>query len=350
MSSKNKKITSKLIGCFSDIHLGLGQDSTVWHKTALDFAKWASETYHEKGIDEIIISGDTFHNRSQISVQTLAVAKQFFDYFKEFKIYIIAGNHDSYFKDSCEVNSISILDGWDNIHIVDTTPITLETNYSKTIGLVPWGVTLENMPKCDIMFAHLEISSFYMGPNRVCEHGFTYKDLFNVSPYIISGHFHKRDHRKYEKGEILYLGSPYQHNFGDAQDDRGIYIFNIEKNTFEFIENTFSPKHIRLNTKTLLQNDVPEDLIKNNFISLVLTDKIEHESLMSLQTKISVMNPQSIRLDYDEKETKIEVSDDDKDYNTGNLIKNIEDYIQSLDIENKKEVVDYIKELYNSLI
>jgi DNA repair exonuclease SbcCD nuclease subunit len=358
MSRNWNKLNSRFIGCFSDIHLGLGQNSKEWHKIALEFAKWASQEYKEREISEIIIAGDIFHNRSEISVETLSVAKQFFDYFKEFTIYMSSGNHDSFFKENSKVNSISIFDNWDNIKVIDIEPLTLDTNYSKKIGIIPWGTKLDNMPKCDIMFSHLEITSFYMSGYKICEHGFSYKDLFKNSPYIISGHFHKRDHRKFEKGEILYLGSPYQHNFGDTNDDRGIYVFDIKENTFEFIENNISPKHIKYSVKSFLKNsdqltinseDI-EEMTKNNFISLVVDTKIEHDALVSLQARVASLNPHTLRVDYDEKDSEIQVSDNNKDYNSGNLLKSIEDYIETLDIENKKEVVDYVKELYNSLI
>jgi DNA repair exonuclease SbcCD nuclease subunit len=339
------KITSRKIGCFSDIHLGLSQDSPIFHKISLDFAKWASDYYKSQDIDEIIIPGDIFHNRSSISVETLTVAREFFNYFKDFTVYISTGNHDCFKKDSSDINSIKLLDGWKNIHIFDKEPVILETNFNKTIGFVPWGTELLNFPKCDIMFAHLEISSFYMNSYKVCEHGFSYKDLFKYSNYIISGHFHKKDHRKFENGEILYLGSPFQHNFGDTLDARGIYVFDLKDNSFEFIENNISPKHCKLSIK----GSIDEDVIKNNFVSIVIDNDATEEDINSYAAKVAAFNPQTVRIDYDGEKTKIE-SSQDAELGTSDLLKSIEEYIETLDIENKKEVVEYVKELYNSLV
>jgi DNA repair exonuclease SbcCD nuclease subunit len=342
------KIKSRKIGCFSDIHLGLGQDSPIFHKTALDFAKWASELYRERSIDEIIIPGDIFHNRSQISVETLSIAKEFFDYFKDFEaVYISTGNHDCFKKDSSDINSLKLLDGWKNIHVFDKTPHILETKFEKTIGLVPWGTTIEDLPKCDVMFAHLEISSFYMNTYKVCEHGFSYKDLFNYASTIVSGHFHKKDHRTYENNkQIIYLGSPYQHNFGDTLDDRGIYILDLQDNSFEFIKNDISPKFFKINVKN---NNLDEKIIKNNFVSLIVDDNIDQEKLLSLTNKISLLNPKMLRVDHDAEKTKIETTEQ-KEIGTSDLLKSIEEYIKTLEIEHKKEVVEYIKDMYNSLV
>ena len=342
------KIKSKKIGCFSDIHLGLGQDDEMWHKISLDFAEWASSLYKEKEIDEIIIPGDVFHNRSQISVETLSVAKKFFDYFKDFKIIISAGNHDCFLKNTSTINSISLLDGWNNITIVDKEPVVIESN-NKKLSLIPWGVDIDQMPNVDIMFGHFEINSFHMNSYKICEHGMSYSNLLKKAKTVISGHFHKKDHKTYQNGQILYLGSPYQHNFGDMLDDRGIYIFDVENESFEFIENTISPKHYKIYTSKYDESDEKTNkIIKNNIISLVVDTKIEQDDFIKISSKISKHTPLNVRSEYEEKEENQD-KEIEKEYDSGNLLKDVEDYIENLDIQNKKEVADYIKQLYTLL-
>lgn len=343
-----EEFTNKKIGCFSDIHLGLGQDDKKWHDIALDFAKWASDIYKSKGIYELVIPGDIFHNRNMISVETLSVAKKFFDYFKDFDIYISTGNHDSFLKENSEINSISLLDGWNNIRIIDKIPMVVKTPYNKNICLVPWGTLLHDIPKSDIIFGHFEISSFYMNSYKVCEHGFESSDMFQAGRYIISGHFHKKDHRKYKNGEILYLGSPYQQNFGDCMDERGIYVFDLEDETFEFIKNDISPEFVKI--KVTNEKDLKEKNIKNNFVSITIDNKIDEKELLNIKNKIYSFNPTNLRVEYDEKDSINSDMDEEKDLEASDLFKSIEEYIKTLDIENKKEVVDYIKEMYNSLI
>jgi DNA repair exonuclease SbcCD nuclease subunit len=339
MKLKNK------IGCFSDIHLGLGQDSNEWHSICLEFFQWASATFRKRDIYDIIIPGDIFHNRSHISVETLSIAKKCFDLFQGFNIYISTGNHDCYLKDTSDINSISILNGWENIKVFEHKPELLETENFKKIALVPWGSSLDDIPKADYMFGHFEISSFYMNSYKICEHGFSYKDLFKISPFILSGHFHKKDDRSYNDGRIVYLGSPYQQNFGDVMDERGIYILDTDKNELEFIENNVSPKHY----KVKINEDLNENIIKNNFISLVIDNNIDDDEMTKFKSKLLNFKPKNVKIQYQEFEEKINEFKS-QELDSLDLMKNIEEYIENLELENKKEVVEYIKTMYNSLI
>lgn len=349
MPSKEFLLKDRKVGMFTDLHLGLGQDSKQWHDVALNFAKWASKIYLDKGINDIIISGDVFHSRTDIGVNTLAVAKEFFDYFKDFRIFISSGNHDSFFKNDSTVNSISILDGWNNIHIIDKEPEILKYK-DKTISLIPWGTTIENIPKCDICIGHFEISSFYMTGQKVCDHGFESKNLFNKSPFIISGHFHSKQHRTYNNGQILYLGSAWQHNFGDCSEERGIYIFDLENETFDFIENNISPKHYKVSVKELTENtDFDKSILENNIISLIVDTKIDQDELILLASNIQKDKPLSLRTDYKDVDLKISENGEEKNFDTGNLLQDIETFVNELDIEHKTEVIEQLTEYYKLL-
>lgn len=343
-------IKNNKIGLFTDLHIGLGQDSSSWHDVVLEFGKWSSEIYLKRGINDIIICGDVFHNRSEISVATLDVAKRFFDCFRDFQIYILAGNHDSYFKDHSEVNSISLLDGWKNIKVVQKNPETLKIK-DKSAVLVPWGVEYQDIPTADIIFGHFEIVSFYMNTYKKCEHGMSSNDLFDKSKLIISGHFHKKEHRKYNNGEIIYLGSPYQQNFGDSLDERGIYILDIEKNEFEFIENDISPKYYKISVNDLIKNDEKASTLiektNKNRISLLVDSPIEPEQLLQLQSKIHKNTPIELRIDYTQPDLKINKDGVEKNLDFVNILDDMEKYIDTIDIKNKEDVFSYIKQIYN---
>jgi DNA repair exonuclease SbcCD nuclease subunit len=349
------KIKGPRIGIFSDIHIGLGQNSETWHSNILNFAKWAAEIYTQRGINEILIPGDIFHNRNEISVNTLSTAKQFFDIFSNFKIYISTGNHDCYYKERSDINSISLFDGWNNITIIDKEPRIFEiVNSTKKLCMIPWGIDIKDIPdNMDYCVGHFEIKSFKMNNHATCDHGMTSAELLNKAKYIITGHFHKRTHRHYENGEILYLGSPYQQNFGDMDEERGIYIFDLEKDNFDFILNNVSPKHVKISLSKILSKELPSSFIRNNvpnnLVCLLIDVNLPPEEISLISSKLQNLNPKFFRLDYKVPDKDLSINISENTYDSIDISKNILDFIEAMDIEHKKEIFDYLNDLYLKL-
>lgn len=343
------KFLSKNIGIFSDIHIGICQDSSIWHEIILDFGKWASETFEARGINEIVIPGDIFHNRSEISVKTMDIAKQFFDMFKDFRLVISTGNHDCYKKLDSEIHSLSLLKEWKNIEVVDSVPRIFKTNFDKTVSVIPWGTLLEDMPLADIMFSHLDIISFYQNGYHLCEKGFSTSDLFKKSKVIISGHFHKRDLRKYKDGYILYNGSPMQHNFGDVGDDRGIHILNLENNEIEFIHNIISPIHKKIRISDLITKKIGikelKESIPNNIINLIIDSQLTPDIQSVLLSKINNLGPKILKIDH-ELHSIVSVSEEIETEST-DIQTIISEYINLMDYQEKENLKSYLDELYS---
>ena len=67
------------ICCISDIHLGVHQNNSSWHKILLDWAQWLNQQLEKNKIQDIMICGDLFHYRDEIAVNSLHVANEFFD-------------------------------------------------------------------------------------------------------------------------------------------------------------------------------------------------------------------------------------------------------------------------------
>jgi DNA repair exonuclease SbcCD nuclease subunit len=347
-----ERFSSKKIGVFSDIHIGYGQDSSLWLENILAFGKWASDYYKKAGITEIAIPGDIFHNRDSISVKTLDVAKQFFDLFTDFDLVISTGNHDCYRKLDSEIHSLAFLKGWGNVEIVDTEPKVFKTPKGRTVSFIPWATKLEDIPKADIMFAHLDIKSFYMNGYTLCEHGYESDDLFQKSKFIVSGHFHRKDFREYTDGKILYLGSPHQMNFGEVNDVRGIYTFDLETEKFEFIENAISAKHKKIKVSDILTKKVGITELKadipNNLICLVIDEALSPDTHSVLVSKIQNLGPKLLKFEY--KEPKIDISvDGEIEFTATDISKILEDYIGAMDAKNKEEIKSYLLEIYQEL-
>jgi DNA repair exonuclease SbcCD nuclease subunit len=291
----------KKIAIFTDIHIGVHRDSPLWHQIALEWIDWFVEDIKSKKIKNILFCGDFFHNRSSVDLTTLQTGAKIIQKLKDFNLVMIAGNHDSYYKNNASVNSLSPFKGIKNIHIIDDTAVTVKGNIN--VCLCPWGTELDSIPVCDLLIGHFEIQNFKMNHFKVCDHGLGSDSILDKAKLIISGHFHLREHRQYPNGKsILYLGSPYEMDFGERGQIKGYHILDTQTLNVEFIENLKTPRHIKIKLSDLLSGSIKTDelplLLKNNFIALDVDKKIDTQTLDLILAKFGQHQPKHVRTDF----------------------------------------------------
>lgn len=320
------------IACISDIHLGIHQDSELWHTQHTKYAEWLCDTLKSNGIGTIIIAGDVFHNRHEVGVSTLHTAKVFFDTLKDFQIYAITGNHDCFYRDNSRVNSISIFDR-SNITVYDT-PTNITIN-NKKFAFCPWGTELKDIPNSDVIVGHFELLNFKMNGNIHCDHGWESVSLTDKAPITITGHFHMRQERIYDNGKVvLYLGSPLELEWGERDSIKGITILDTDKMTLSFIENDFSPKHYKLAISDLQNGKIKlanlKNIFRDNNIKLIVDVKFADAGVDTLIAKLNSYQPQQMRVEYELPEDDVKV-DNAVEKSTSVTIENImKDYIDAL--------------------
>lgn len=336
------------ICCIADLHIGVHQNSAFWHKVTNDWATWLSDELREKQIKDIVISGDLFHFRDEIAVNTLHEASKILEIFNDFNLIILCGNHDCFLKDSSEINSLQPFKKWQNITIVDT--ITTAQHKDKTLVFVPWGVKLSDVPKADVMFGHFEISSFKMNTHTVCVDGLKSSDLTEKSNLIFTGHFHNRDERHYDGKSIVYVGNPFQMDFSDATLMKGYYTIDLTSGEYNFTENKISPKHFNISLSNLTkQGTITGDdkkCIQNNLVKLRIDKRISPEHAEILITKIKQYSPAQLIIDYDFAINEYDLSSDKKDFSGIDIEQAITEFINLMDINNKDEVTNHTINLY----
>jgi len=340
INPKNNKILF-----FSDLHLGVHQNSQTWHKICLDLAEWIDTVMVKHNLDTIFFAGDAFHDRHEIGVNTLHVAKKFFDILRNYKIYMIPGNHDAFLSSTVEVNSIEILTQ-QNIHVF-TKPETVSVS-DRTVTFCPWKTTISNLEPVDMLVGHFEIPNFRMNATKICDHGDASTNLLEKAKAVVTGHFHFRDHRSYDDKFVLYLGSPYEMDFSDRGQDKGVSIIDFDDFGVTFIPNNVTPKHHRLKISELLQKrytNLPE-LIENNIISIYVDTKLDTLTLDLLTSKLTQYHPLQFRTEFDVLEVaQIDTKDAKKlsiDIETA-----FQEFVDLVDTRaTKKEVLDKCLNLY----
>ena len=237
------------VALITDTHFGARSDSIPFDNF---FAKFYTEVFfphlEREGIKTIIHLGDVFDRRKFINYNTLKKCREyFFDKTRDLGIdvHMIAGNHDTFFKNTNEVNSLDLLlREYENvITYSNAEEIVLG---GKNLLLVPWicsgnyDETMEVVDKSNAqaVFGHFEFSGFEMYRGHKNDHGMG-TERFDRFPLVCSGHFHHRS----RTGNILYLGNTYEFTWSDYNDPRGYHIYETETNEVEFYENPFKIFH-----------------------------------------------------------------------------------------------------------
>jgi len=338
--------TSDKVCCIADLHIGVHQNSTSWHDTALQWAHWLVDELKRHNIKDIFILGDVYHYRDEVAVNTISIVNHILTIWKDFNIVMIVGNHDAYYKDKPDINSLSILDGKNNITVIEKP--TTSIIHGKKLTFLPWGSNVNAFTKTDILFGHLEIESFKMNSFKLCDKGTKTSDLLSKAKLIFTGHFHLRDERQYDNGTIVYVGNPYEMDFGDTGSSKGYYILDITKQTYAFYENNISPKHKKITLTELqrIDNKHYAEYITKNIIKLIVDQKTSPDQIDATIKKLSTYNPFSLTVDYSFYDDTINIDEQNYDASGVDLQKTIEEFVGVLDISNKQDVISYCTELY----
>ena len=231
------------VAIITDTHYGARKGSKYLHDYFETFYKNVFfPALEEHGVEAVIHMGDAFDSRKSIDYQSLEWAKRVvFDPLKKYDVHMIIGNHDTYYKNTNEVNSPELLlQTYSNIKAY-SQPTEVNVG-GLDILFLPWinqgneELSLNTIKKtsCRCAMGHLELQGFRVNRQIIMEHGLDSK-LFEKFSHVFSGHYHTRS----SDGRISYLGNPYEMYWTDVNDTRGFHIFDTETLTLTAINNPY---------------------------------------------------------------------------------------------------------------
>ena len=283
--------------CFTDIHYGLKQNSRQHLKDCHDFVEWFIAEAKARDCETCSFLGDWHHHRASINIATMNATIRDLKKLNEAfdKVYFITGNHDLYYREKRDLNSIEFARDLENFVMVD------EHFVQDGVAIIPWLVGDEhkklNKLDCKYMFGHFELPYFKMNAMvEMPDHGgITASDISNPE-YVFSGHFHARQY----KGNIHYIGNAFPHNYADAGDnERGAMFLTWDEEPV-YVDWPTVPKYLMMGLRDLLatpekyldQNthariklDVPISYEEANFIEKTFAEKFNVRELQLIPLK-----------------------------------------------------------------
>jgi len=305
------------IALITDQHLdGRKGNLAFWNYFQKFYDEIFFPTLEKEGITTVIDLGDTFDNRKSMDFNTFhRVRDNYFERLKDYKVHMILGNHCTYYKNTNRVNSPELLlEQYDNITIY-STPKHVKLG-SKKFLMLPW-INKENhddvmelleTSEAEICCGHLELTGFEVTPGMKMDHGMDPK-LFHRFQRVWSGHYH----HKSKKGNVQYLGNPYQMYWNDYKDVRGFHIYDTESDKLKHIANPFEIfDKIFYDDTSVDYNKQDVSGYKDKFIKVVVNEKRDYQMFETLVDRLYNVGVHDVKIvetlvDEDSK-TDIEIS------------------------------------------
>ena len=211
----------------TDIHFGLKSNSTTHNDDCLNFIKWFIETAKAEGCETCFFLGDWHNNRAAINIVTLNYSLRALELLNDAfdRVYFIPGNHDLYYRDKRDIQSVEWARHLPNVRIVN------DWFTEGNVVIAPWLVGDDHKRirklKGQYIFGHLELPHFFMNAMvAMPDTGEIQREDFGNFGHVFTGHFHKRQTHK----NITYIGNCFPHNYADAGDDaRGMMMLEWGK-------------------------------------------------------------------------------------------------------------------------
>lgn len=348
-----------LIAVLGDTHFGARGDSPAFHNHFKRFYEECFFPYLEKNqILHVIQLGDVFDRRKFVNFNSLKQSKEyFFDKLNyNYNSWLLTGNHDTYFKNTNEVNSPELLlKQYHNINLVNE-PLEVEFD-EMSILLMPW-ISPENAQRCyhalktsrsQIVMGHFEIEGFEMHKGTYCDDGIN-PEVFTKFDQVYSGHFHTKSTR----GNITYLGTPYEMTWSDWGDQKGFGVLDTDTRELKFIPNPFNMFHkiwYDDNNKSMdeiLAVDLEQ--YKDTIVKVIISNKMNPVWFDMFIEKLEKVNPADLQIVEDHLNLNLE---DDQD-----IVNEAEDtltilskYVDQLEIKaDKSKLENLLRTLYNQAL
>ena len=336
------------IACITDTHFGARGDNVAFDNF---FRKFYEDIFfpelHKRKIKQVIHLGDCFDRRKYINYNSLKTCKEyFFDplFQNDMKVDMIVGNHDTFFKNTNDVNSPELLlKEYSNITTFDRP--TIQEYDGLGVLFLPWictdnyqtAMSIIEKNETNVCFGHLELEGFMMWKGQENKEGMSPK-VFKNYEVVASGHFHHR----HKKNNICYLGNPYEMFWNDYGDVRGFNIFDTDTLEFEFVKNPYTMFEV-INYDG---NNLPDpSTFKEKFVKVNVVDKVNQYEYDNYLEKLYSNNPQEVKIIDELVEGQDEIQDN---LDVSDTITLLDQYIDGIESKlDKSKIKNVMKDLYS---
>ena len=337
------------IALITDQHLdGRKGNLAFWNYFQKFYDEVFFPTLEKEGVRVVFDLGDTFDNRKSMDFNTFhRVRENYFERLKDYEVHMLLGNHCTYYKNTNRINSPELLlEKYENIRIYSEPKEVLLGG--KVFLMLPW-INKENQEdvfrrletsEADNCCGHLELTGFEVTPGMKMDHGMD-PTLFHRFKRVWSGHFH----HKSKKGNIQYLGNPYQMFWNDYKDVRGFHIYDTDSDKLKYIKNPFEIfDKIFYDDTSVDYNKQDVSSYKDKFVKIVIEEKRDYQMFETLVDRLYNVGAHDVKI----VETLVD-EDDNKDIEVSSkdTLTLLNEYIDEVEMSvDKSDLKNLMRSLY----
>lgn len=252
---------------------------------SFDFLEWLGELCKKEEVSIILHCGDLFTQKNLITTPLFNAA---FDSIRNLTnicpMIMVTGNHDRYMKDRGDLlyNVYTFQEGIDNFHVIDhRAGWTFVRKDMKKINV--WGLSAGeeigqlltgpfgkdaggDSNEYNLLIMHDGITGALYPAGSSVTDGFSLDDLLNLVKrfnvrYCFCGDIHRAQQLS---DNVVVIGSPFQMDFGDEGQSRGVWILDVDEDLLKFTPYLHGPMYV-----TICDEDFPdvvssyEDLVED---------------------------------------------------------------------------------------
>ena len=347
------------VALITDTHAGVRNDNPAFHEYQKCCYDWFFNYIDTHSIKHVVHLGDIFDRRKYINFLSAKRCREdLLDPLEDrgIETHIIQGNHDSYYKDTHEVNALDEL-VVGRYRFINTYSIPDIINIDGLdIQIMPW-ITQSNRdfamdviehPRAEILMGHLELNGFTMHRGLISDHGLN-RQVFDKFDMVFSGHYHHRS----TVGNVSYIGAFAEYTWHDYADPRGFSVFDTESRVLEFIQNPYKMfKKVWYNDQYAnLMEKIDVSQYKDCILKIIVTQKNNPYYFDRFVDKIEKANPIEIQIVEDHLNLGME-DDEDIVNEAESTIDIFKKYIETSESKgvDKKKIENTILELYHEAL
>jgi DNA repair exonuclease SbcCD nuclease subunit len=228
-------------------------------------------------INNMVIAGDTFHNKSILYTVAQSIVLDIVrQYSNNMHFIFLSGNHDMSSMTGDGVSATKCLDNEKNVTTIHTSQMI------ENILFVPWNprlmISTIKEGNADYLISHLGLNEGILNSGISLVSDIGLKDLKQYK-HVYLGHYHTPQ----KVGNVTYVGNPTHLDWNDKNQEKRFIVFDSETGEEKSIPTSGYKKHYEFNITLKNKDEILEEATKlkseGHFIKINKTDNFDLSSI-----------------------------------------------------------------------